>query len=527
MAEDTDFLRRLRELTGDDEAWDGFDPSAWRTIQADEAEEANEEVIVVNTDSAQDNYYDSDDSADMILNLHKLTPAERSQTRGCKFNKARQLASEEPVSTEDVERLEGIKWDETGMSMGEVSKEGEEFTAWRLVENYPFMFVGKANGERARPLFTMEALHEKLVWDLYYVHCPPEINKKAVLFVPSYQFQHLLNIVNAKLETSLTIPGGGNQDRFKMAFSVGNTPRPRFLGRTNGLTSFRDLCKAIPEPHTDDDLSKATQLGREEFERKILRTRGASKKVKKSDKNRKKRIKSHQEWGRVIKRVQRYLGLRGRNVDGVAVNNGEFPVLDISRPTADKPEGSVLFIAIDIEAWEEDQNTLTEVGIATLDTNDIQSVAPGEGGQNWFKHIKARHIRVKENSWAVNRRFVHGCEDRFDFGYVCPISPSQPNLLTALPQHKRLPPPLLHPGPPHNPHQQRHHPDPLTGEPTPRPVILVFHEASADTKYLRILGYSHSSTSNIREVVDTREMHQFLLRSTTARAWRVCCISWG
>ncbi|KAL2128042.1 hypothetical protein VTI74DRAFT_9789 [Chaetomium olivicolor] len=148
MAEDTEFLRRLRELTGDDETWEGFDPSAWRDIQTESAE-AGKDVIVLKTESVQENYYDSDDSADMILNLHKLTPAERNQTRGYKLNKARQLASEDPAFPVDVGKLESVKWKETGLTMGEVSLEGQTFTPWRLVENYPFMFVGKANGERA------------------------------------------------------------------------------------------------------------------------------------------------------------------------------------------------------------------------------------------------------------------------------------------------------------------------------------------------------------------------------------------
>ncbi|KAL2128041.1 hypothetical protein VTI74DRAFT_9788 [Chaetomium olivicolor] len=242
---------------------------------------------------------------------------------------------------------------------------------------------------------------------------------KTVVFVPTYQFQHLLDIINAKLETSLTIPDGKNEDRFKMTFGLGNTPRPRFLGRTHGLTSFRELCKSIPEPHPDDNLDKATQLGREEFERQLLRTRGGRNKTKKSEKNRMKRMKSHQEWGRSIKRVQRYLGLRGRILNGV-VDKTKPTILDLDHPMINKPEHSVLFIAIDIEAWEQDQTMLTEVGIAMLDTGDIVGAAPGEGGQNWFKHIRARHIRVEENTWAMNRRYVHGCAERFDFGYVHP-----------------------------------------------------------------------------------------------------------
>jgi DNA polymerase III epsilon subunit-like protein len=47
----------------------------------------------------------------------------------------------------------------------------------------------------------------------------------------------------------------------------------------------------------------------------------------------------------------------------------------------------------------------------------------------------------------------------------------------------------------------------------PRPVVLVFHESSADVKYLKQLSYHAEDAPNVADVVDTREMHQFLVRS--------------
>jgi hypothetical protein len=249
----------------------------------------------------------------------------------------------------------------------------------------------------------------------FYVYGPPDMSKKSVLFVPTYQFQHLLDVVNAKLETALTIPPGRNEERFMMSFGAGNSPRPRFLGRSTSAQSFLDLIKVIPAPHQDDDLSKATQLGLDEFRKLLKRSRADRKKGTKSDRNRPKRIRAHKAWGRSVKRVQRYLGLRGRAIVDVAE---KLAALDLSMPTIEDPEGSVLFVAIDIEAWEQNQDMLTEVGIAMLDTTDIQDVPPGEGGQNWFPYIRARHIRVKENSWAKNSRYVRGCAEHFNFGFV-------------------------------------------------------------------------------------------------------------
>ncbi|KAK4106876.1 hypothetical protein N658DRAFT_414096 [Parathielavia hyrcaniae] len=491
--EDAEFLARLRANTGDTAVWDGFDPTAWRCLQP---EGDGPEVVAKDQEDAA---YASDDSAGMILNLHKLTPAEKAANGlgggegggSSKRNKARQYAAGETAFPREVAELKKIEWKETGLAMGDASAKSTTFVPFALVQNYPNMFVGKANGARAEPLFKLETLHEKRVWDLYYTHCPPDMGMKPVVLVPTYQFEHLLQVVNAKLDTQLTIPPGRNEERFRMSFGLGNAPRPRFLGRSESARTFLDLVKAIPEPHPDDDLSKATQLGLEEFRKLIKRSRADRKRGKRSDRNRSKRIKAHQDWGRSVKRVQRYLGLRGRTAgDGNVV--GKLAALDLDMPTVDEPEGFVLFVAIDIEAWEENQDLVTEVGIAMLDTTEIQGVAPGEGGQKWFPHIRGRHIRVKENSWVMNSRYVRGCADAFDFGTseFLLLSQVEP-LITDLIDKATTP----------------------AGGSSPRPVVLVFHESSSDIKYLRVLSYHVEAAPNVVEVVDTREMHQYMARS--------------
>lgn len=253
----------------------------------------------------------------------------------------------------------------------------------------------------------------------YYVHCPEDMQMGPVIFVPTYQFQHLLDVINAKLETRFTLPHGRDKERFEMTFDIASSPRPRFLGRSDSAETFKSLCNAIPEPRPDDNLSKVPPLAAEEFRKLLKRTRAEGKKGKKSDKNRLKRIEAHKAWGQSIKRVQRYLGLRPRAGDGMANKLSE---PDFNRPVVNEPENFVLFVAIDVEAWEQDQGLITEIGIAILDTMEIKDIAPGEGCRNWFPLIEARHIRVKENSWATNSRFVRGCADSFTFGYVHPYS---------------------------------------------------------------------------------------------------------
>jgi len=55
-------------------------------------------------------------------------------------------------------------------------------------------------------------------------------------------------------------------------------------------------------------------------------------------------------------------------------------------------------------------------GVSVLDSRLIKDVDPGEDGQPWFDLMKHLHLRPTENMRYVNRRWVKGCEDRFNFG---------------------------------------------------------------------------------------------------------------
>jgi len=142
--DDEKFLARMKEITGDAAVWDNFDAAAWRNNLS-----PNEEADILDYFGGEsDDEHDSDDSAEFILNFHKLTPAEKAQAPVGKLSKARQYASTETAWPNELARLEHIEWEETGLSMGEVSAEGDRFVAWQLVEAYPEMFVGKTNAAR-------------------------------------------------------------------------------------------------------------------------------------------------------------------------------------------------------------------------------------------------------------------------------------------------------------------------------------------------------------------------------------------
>jgi hypothetical protein len=162
----------------------------------------------------------------------------------------------------------------------------------------------------------------------------------------------------------------------------------------------------------------------------------ASKEKQKGD-----RVAKQQSWNRSIKRVQRYLGIREAGIESkiVAIRAGiensglqwlEYdaavnaavaklppPVnFDAAKPAPYNQENSVVFVCVDIEAYERNTSLITEIGIATLDTRDIASMIPGEGGANWRSMIRARHFRIKEYQHLQNVEFVQGCADRFEFG---------------------------------------------------------------------------------------------------------------
>ncbi|KAK3322531.1 hypothetical protein B0H66DRAFT_207375 [Apodospora peruviana] len=502
---DNDFLLRLQELTGQVEAWEGFDPSKWRDADdtEDEQTESSAAGETMNSNEAaapDEDGFESDVSQDLILNVRHFSAEEILKTRGYKLSKARGVAADAPETPRTLQNLEKVKWKETGLKQGDISPNGLTFVPWRLVMEYPNMFIGKRNAERAVSLFTLAALHERnQVWDLFYIHQPPAAVKESkkggpILFVLTNQFQHLLDIVNAILDIHLTIPPGNNADKFTMSFGLGNTPRPRFLGRSTSVDSFESLSKAIPAPHETDGLECATDIGKEQFLEMLAMVFHTQKKTQ-SDKNRHKRIQSHRLWGKSIKRVQRYLGLRQKSSDVTTLSAPQS--LDLHSPIAFQFEDSVLFVAIDIEAYEFNQDLLTEIGIAVLDTNQTASVAPGEKGENWFPLIHARHLRVKENSWAVNSTHVRGCADYFDFGESEFIPKAKIiSEIEAIMNRTVVD---------------------ENGVAKKRPVVLVFHDTAADISYLVSLGYSIAEAENVVDIIDTQEMHQYALRDQNGR----------
>jgi hypothetical protein len=318
---------------------------------------------------------------------------------------------------------------EYGLRLGEMSPEMMTFCPWQLTMAYPFIFIGNTNRGRCSPFFLKETLLNTQSWDFFYIW--PTGGQSPLLLIPTEQFQHRLDIVNVTLGTRLTVPSGKNSERFRFIFGQFGTPRPRFLGRINDVATYDSKKSAVPSPEACDNVGRmpgqASIIFNENIEAIKRALRGSRPTSKKAYKAHQRRLETHLAWGRSTKRVQRYLGLRKRISDhqsrsGDSTDDTTQHILNLEAPVPYDNEGNVIFIALDVEVFELHHNTVTEIGLAMLDTRDIMGVPPGKNLLAWFDFIDARHIRIKENLACVNRRYVVGCEDFFDFGSVVSIN---------------------------------------------------------------------------------------------------------
>jgi hypothetical protein len=198
--------------------------------------------------------------------------------------------------------------------------------------------------------------------------------------------------------------------------------------------------KLAGEPSVIENPSQASLI---EFKAKVdLVTRlQRGKKMVNKEKQKAERVAKQQSWNKSIKRVQRYLGIRQASLasqteairaglqnsslqwmDYVAAVQdavAKLPPskdLDVARLAPYNQEGSVVFVCVDVEAYERNTRQITEIGIATLDTKNIAKLNPGNGGVNWREMIRARHFRIREYRHLENSEFVNGCADKFEFG---------------------------------------------------------------------------------------------------------------
>ncbi|MCJ1284355.1 hypothetical protein MMC26_003686 [Xylographa opegraphella] len=380
-------------------------------------------------------------------------------------------------------------------------------------------------------------------WTIHFIYPPPSISIKPLLLVPESEVRSLLEEINNDLEIQLEFPARADERGFLLNFSDDGQPRPRFLGISSSQAAFKAIEQQVP---TMESLVKGTEslaLDTDDksfaaFKMKMDLGHMATHKKAKANKEKKKfqRVQQKEAWSRQLRRTQRYLGIRPRSETntwsgGKAPSLDEpgqkwedyvtakekydreirekhaLPPLDVSYPVPYAFENSVVFVCVDVESFERSHSQITEIGISTLDTNDLIGLAPGPDGKDWMKKIISRHFRIKERVHLVNKDFVTGCPDRFEkvFGESEFISINDAPAVVA----SCFRPPFS--GPLNTTVMSQY------GEPeVKRKIILVGHDTKTDINYLRDLGYDPGNLSNLLEVLDTSEVYRALKCETQA-----------
>lgn len=327
---------------------------------------------------------------------------------------------------------------------------------------------------------------------------------------------------------------------FDLGFEEDGSPRPRYLGRLTNNCSILDLEGQMPaegmapeEPEVLD--ARSFPAFRRKMEEAILSGKNKNRVAK--DRKKTERVELKRSWFSQLKRSQRYLGLRPRtladkdtslidmNLSWEETKKAQeayesaaglrLPQLDEAAPAPYPFDRSIVFICVDVEAYEHDQKKITEIGISTFDSLDIVQVPPGKGGTNWTSHLRCRHFRIVENSHLNNIDFISGCADKFEtkFGTSEWISIKEaPQIVAACfrppfsqPGHYKPYPAELHDSTLKNSNNETLH----AGEDlAKRDIVLVGHDIRSDIEYLRSIGYDLSNLSNIIEAIDTASLYR-------------------
>ncbi|KAI9785065.1 MAG: hypothetical protein M1816_000535 [Peltula sp. TS41687] len=198
----------------------------------------------------------------------------------------------------------------------------------------------------------------------------------------------------------------------------------------------------------------------------------------------------------------------------------DYPLLDLNRPAQFIYPGRVIFVAIDLEAYERDHSKITEIGISTLDSDDLFAEAPGEDGRNWISSIRGRHLRIRENAYLRNIDFKPGDPDRFEFGTsewisiqhvsdilasaffvgrnasITPTNPADPGEGSSA----NPPPPLA------SPFNDTYK------------VVLVGHSVDGDIAFLKTLGFDVLAIDTLQDVIDVAEVDRVMKQLTQPRS---------
>ena len=333
-----------------------------------------------------------------------------------------------------------------------------------------------------------------LTFHRYYVYSP--LSDRSVKFIPTLEFEALLEDMGKRFSTTFKAPDVSTEPGFIVNFADCENYRPRYLGRLDNSCDMTELDAKMPSPTSTNTVS----LGRDGFDRSFAAFKAKMEAVIEVTKNKSKKQKEKKKNQRIehktamydrLGRAQRYLGL-------LDSKKGVF-------------HSDVIFVALDVEVWERDHRTITEIGITSLDTRDLHSLDPAGNGSAWMDSMRPRHFRIREASHLNNFQFVTGCADRFEKQFGESEWVSKKDLAAVIGSCFRDPfsAPFSISGGVSFPTADNH--DNTGGEDhEKRNIVLVGHDIQADIQYLRDFGYELANLPNILEAIDTADLFKAL-----------------
>ncbi|KAB2571678.1 putative RNA-binding protein RbpB [Lasiodiplodia theobromae] len=439
-------------------------------------------------------------------------------------------SSHEPDTHEDSPAVD--------LCRGDLAPWGEAYVSIKAASQFPYKFLNRAYSDQVAKKFFDRNQFWSRDWDLYYVWPPADLASKPLVLITLTQFQLLVHEINQykrHIDFQLT-------DHHRDCGLILDIPHraftPRYLGFSSSRDEYNDMEQnRVPPPSYkapgEPVLPSADKPTIEAYKAMIEETLQLNKAKSKAAKAKRKeqRITHQQNWGRLLKRTQRYLGLRPDKGDGynpledatlnwadlqAAQAARKLPPVDAEKPAPFLFDKNVIFISVDIEAFELDTSKITEVGVATLDVLDIIDVPPGKDAKNWFDKIRARHFRIHEHAHLENYRHVSGCAGSFEFGTSEFVRLAEaPSIVASCfrpPFSAELTPAesqRLWSANGDESSSAAQHDDPsVVNADGKRNLIFVGHDPNQDVKFLQKLGYNPLNLSNLLEIIDTKLLHQ-------------------
>ncbi|KAF2502691.1 hypothetical protein BU16DRAFT_533021 [Lophium mytilinum] len=446
-------------------------------------------------------------------------------------NTAGALVLKDNTKTEGTPKGPSTSLPRCTLDSGALASPSQVYSPILAVSKYPYLFVERRESQRVASAVFDEGKFWERGWDLYYVW--PTDGSKPLILTTEDQVQALLDHINRlfpRIGAKIT-----DADREQgLAARFPNHPRltPRYLGRISSKAEFDKMSAAPPghrhrapgEGHAPPPDERTLEAFKEMIEDMVELSRGKNK--AKREKQKKTRQMSQQNMAKQLKRAQRYLGLRPKRPDiqdplkDSSLSWEELQKAQANRKAvltvpAHDPEqlcpwpcdASVIFICVDVEAWERDNSKITEVGISILDTLDLEGIAPGINGENWLSKIRDRHFIIREHSHLHNTEFVTGCVNAFEFGDSERISLSDAAQIIE----SCFRPPYSAPS---------DHPAASASDDAAHKRNLIFlgHDAGNDVRYLQKLGFNPLSLPNMLEILDTADMYRAWKREANPRS---------